>query len=149
MSVEVFKKGSLHAPASTGITHKGGGLIGKDGLQGVVVRIRDLVNCASERLQRARAEDIVDTCGKDTFDEGGSVSSPRGAEKGIAHVEPAYLPIGVRKWQVVEITHDDERVAGSVYCFTHTLCLRFSGFVGNRVFRLEFLKVVFFKAIGF
>ena len=114
-----------------------------------MVRIRDLVNCASERLQRARAEDIVDTCGKDTFDEGGAIASPRGAEEGIAHVKPAYLPVGGREGEVVEITNYNEREVGSVYCFTHTLCLRFSGFVGNRVFLLEFLKVVLSKAIGF
>ena len=121
--------------------------IGYDSVEGVMVRIGDAVNGASERSERAGTEDVIDTCGKDTLDEGGAVASPRGAEEGVAHVEPAYLPIGRRKGKIVEITHDDERIGGIVNSLTHALCLLHPRLVSNGVLLLEFLKVILTETI--
>ena len=107
-----------------------------------------MVDGAPERSKRAGTEDVIDTCGKDTLDEGGAVASPRGAEEGVAHVEPAYLPVGGRKGEVVEIAHDDEGIGGTVDGFAHTLRLLHPRLVSNGVLLLEFLEVVLTEAIG-
>ena len=107
-----------------------------------------MVYGALQRLQRAGAEDIVDSSGKYTLDEGGAVASPRGAEEGVAHVEPAYLPVGGRKGEVVKIAHDDEGIGGTVDGFAHTLRLLHPRLVGNGVLLLEFLEVVLSEAVG-
>ena len=108
----------------------------------------DVVDGAAERSKRAGTEDIVDTSGKDTLDEGGAVASPRGAEEGVAHVEPAYLPVGGRKGEVVEIAHDDEGIGGTVYSLAHALRLLHPRLVSNGVLLLEFLEVVLSEAVG-
>ena len=122
--------------------------IGYDSVEGVMVRIGDAVNGASERSERAGTEDVIDTCGKDTLDEGGTVASPRGAEEGVAHVEPAYLPIGGGEGQVVEVAYDNKGIGRSVHSLAHTLCLLHPCLVSNGVLLLEFLEIVLTEAIG-